>query len=322
MASESGPEVQLTVVMATRDRPRLLRDALESLDGALRSGHRVIVVDSASQDSSVGRIAGEMGATTVRCDRPGACRARNAGLACTETELVAFMDDDCLAEPDWSEAICEAFRRSSATHFITGRILPDSDIVGRAQLGVSLHVSDAPLTFRWGDDPKAMGHGANMAWRSASLRAIGGFDESMGPGAPFRAAEDHDVFWRGLRAGYVGRYEPGAVVRHRQWRNRREQLGAYYAYGIGTGAMEVKRSRLGDPPSCTGRHRPGGTGTHVLMGRLAAAHLASAMGNLARGYQMGAIADAAMLAGTAAGVARARRAPLVDGHFVPPAPVR
>jgi GT2 family glycosyltransferase len=305
----------MSVVVATRNRPELLRDALACLNAALRRADRVIVVDSASTDEGVQRVAREMGARTLRCEEPGACRARNIGVEAADTELVAFMDDDCLPDVRWLEEMSRAFSSSPTTQFLTGRILPENAVSTRAQLGISLHTSETPTTFGQGDDPTVIGHGANMAWRREAIVNIGGFDELMGPGAPLRAAEDHDLFWRALRSGLTGSYVPAAMVRHRQWRDRRRQLLAYYSYGVGTGAFEAKRSAL-DRPHLRGHGRVEvGSRTRGVTRHLASSRVRSAARNAARGYEMGAIADLVLLTGAIAGVDRVRKLQLVDGHF-------
>src|SRR5262245_5930044 len=39
----------------------------------------------------------------------GAARARNAGIECASGFIVAFIDDDAMAEPGWLQGIAEAF---------------------------------------------------------------------------------------------------------------------------------------------------------------------------------------------------------------------
>ena len=53
-----------------------------------------------------------------------------------------------------------------------------------------------------------------MAFRTAALRELGGFDEALGPGTPAQAGEDLLVFLRLLAGGRRLAYEPGAFVWH------------------------------------------------------------------------------------------------------------
>jgi glycosyltransferase involved in cell wall biosynthesis len=305
----------VSVVVATRDRPEALGEALGAVRAAMGADDELIVVDSASTDPRVAEVAAELGADVVRSTLPGACRARNLGWRAARHGLVAFTDDDCLPDPDWLARIGGCFAATPGAAFLTGRVLPagaDAAVGGarprRAQLSVSLHLDDRSRPIDDVDEADEVGHGANMAWRRSALEALGGFDEALGPGAPLRAAEDADLVWRALEAGMTGRYEPAVVVAHRQWRRRGEQLAAYYAYGVGEGAVAVKRWRM------DGREvRPAGLATHFLLNR----GLPAAARRLAAGYEMGALADLARAAGAVRGGLLARRRPLAEGRFAP-----
>ena len=304
----------VSVVLATRDRAAALAEALRAVRAAMGDEDELIVVDSASTDPAVAEVAAALGATVVRSALPGACRARNLGWRAARHDLVAFTDDDCLPDAQWLIRIAGAFADAPDAAFLTGRVLPAADggergpgrrLAGRAQLSVSLQLDDRPRPITVPEEADGAGHGANMAWRQTALDALGGFDEALGPGAPLRAAEDADLLWRALRHGMAGTYEPAATVFHRQWRSRRRQLAAYYAYGIGEGAVSVKRLRMG--------------GGHVSRGGLAAEVLGrglpAAARRLAAGYEMGALADLVRAAGAVRGGLRARRRGLSEGHF-------
>ena len=310
------PDPSVTVVIATRDRPKMLSDTLGAVRAALRIGDRIVVVDSASRSSDVRAIAEPGGATVLRCDRPGACLARNRGLREATTEIVAFTDDDCLPKSDWLHQLSAAFGRSPAPDFVTGRVLPIDIPPGRGQILLSVAVDGEPRTIMPGSDPSNMGHGANMAWRREVLAGIGGFDESLGPGAPFRAAEDHDVFWRALQEGFSGAFEPSAVVMHRQWRSRRQQLATSYAYGVGSGALAVKYRRMAHSASQPGRRLNWPQTLSLASTAIVWPHgITGPLNNLRKGYRAGVLVDLAMLAGGMNGLMRARAVPLSDGRY-------
>ncbi len=238
------PDPAVTVVVATRDRPVLLAEALAAIRRSLRQEDRLVVVDSASRDQRVRAVAESSGATVLRCDLPGACRARNMGVRAASTQVVAFTDDDCLPAPDWVSAISAAFAARPSAAFVTGRVTVDEPISGRMQLGLSIHDVAVASEIDARSDVSKIGHGANMAWRREDLQALGGFDEGLGPGTRLLAAEDHDLFWRALQAGMTGAYDPLVTVRHRQWRGRRDQLRTAHGYGVGAGALAVKQWRV------------------------------------------------------------------------------
>lgn len=213
----------VAVVVATRDRTELLAGALRALEVALRPGDELLVVDSCPSTGATAALCAQLGIDVLRVDEPGTSRARNAGLAATTAPLVAFTDDDCLPEPDWTARLAAAFTDPSVG-LVTGRVVADRVVPAP----VSLEESTQARRF---DRP--VGHGANCCFRREALLAVGGFDEQLGPGARGGAAEDLDAFRRVLAAGWAGWYEPGAVVVHRQWRGRGASVARAFTYGRG-----------------------------------------------------------------------------------------
>ena len=298
----TAPTDRLAVVIATRDRAALLRATVDAVVPRLRSGDELVLVDSASKDrSTVTGIARAAGVLSVRLDEPGSSRARNAGARATTAPLLSFIDDDCLVDDGWADAIAAPFADASVG-FVTGSTVADR----HTRLPVSVVAARPAQRFVGGEDPSIYGTGANVTFRRAAFTAVGGFDEHLGPGTSLRAAEDQDLLWRVVRAGWVGVHEPAAVVVHRQWRSGREALRTSFSYGIGAGAFAMKVVHLGDAegwPLLRARVWRDGV-------RLAAAHLRN-------GYQMGA-ASCVLRAGGAV-VGAVRTAPLTarDGHLRP-----
>ena len=333
----SGPEaggesLAVSVVIATRDRRSALRSAIEAVTAALRPEDELIVVDSASRDRGVASEAAALGATVLRCEQPGTSRARNAGARLASGAVIAFTDDDCRPEPEWVEALSTMFSRYPDLGFLTGSVPP---LVEGRRRRLHMSVVSHPEAIVYpplpGPDVTVVGHGANMAWRREALGCIGGFDETLGPGATLRAAEDQDAFWRARRAGVMGRYEPTVVVHHRQWRNLRSQLGAFHGYGVGAGAMWVKRWRAtearahsGTSAGASARDTSGGlqslvgsrSGRRALRALLWDDGAGAVTRRLRDGYQLGALSEAVEMAGALTGARRAWRRRIVDGHFV------
>lgn len=309
--------LSVTVVIASRDRTQLLTGALAATSAALRPGDSMILVDSASSDpEAMAQIARDAGAKLIRSEEPGASRARNLGWRAASTELVAFTDDDCLPDPGWLERAAETFARAPSASFVTGSVLSDSTRTPRAWLSLSVTARTAPARFEAGDEPTEVGHGANMTWRKKALEQIDGFDECLGPGAPLKAAEDVDAFWRLLIGGGFGMFNPDSIVAHRQWRGRVTQLRVCIAYGVGAGALAVKRWCLQDR-RC--RQLPWRVIASRASRELLWTHgVQGVRRSIANGYAMGALAELAMLAGAIRGVVNARRLELVDGRFFGP----
>lgn len=289
----------VAVVLCTRDRPALLESAAEAIVQGIRPVDEAVVVDSASRDPAVARIARAAGLRVVRAGLPGASRARNLGAASTTAPLIAFTDDDCLVAPGWTEAV-EASFVNPAVGFVTGRVVADA----ASGEGVALLPSEEPQTYLTGEDPGSMGHGANMAFRRTAFEEIDGFDEVLGAGAPLHSSEDKDAFWRVLRSGWTGRYEPSATLVHRQWRSRGAILRLEFHYGIGAGALAVKALRERDP-----------LGRRMLLARTWEDGVLQAWRDLRAGYEVGAARSLLRGAGAVAGSVRGALRPIREGRF-------
>ncbi len=231
---------ELTVVVPTRDRPDRLARCLAAIAALDPAPGAVVVVDSASTDAHAMATVVGGAAALVRCERPGASRARNAGALAAATPLVAFVDDDVRVAPDWAARIVAPFADPDVV-LVTGSVR-----AGAAEgLERAVAVTDDVPGGRFdGSFVGNVGASANLAVRREALVSVGGFDVLLGAGGRFRAAEDLDLIDRVLRQTSVqpgsGWHASDAVVLHDQWRSRRELLRLEVDYGIGYGVRLSK----------------------------------------------------------------------------------
>jgi glycosyltransferase involved in cell wall biosynthesis len=290
---------RVAVVVCTRDRPAQLASALEAIRDAVRPEDEVVVVDSASRNAAVAQVARRAGVHLVRADVPGLSRARNVGLRRTEAPIIAFTDDDCRPRAGWTAAIARPFV-DPMVGFVAGRVVAGD--AGGAIVTVADH--DERRRIDAATDPIDIGHGANMAFRRIAIEAVDGFDELLGAGGRFRAAEDHDAFWRLLHRGWYGVYEPDAVVEHAQWRTRAGVVRLEYGYGLGAGAFAAKTARV-----------HGREGCKLLAHRLWGNGVAQAWRDARVGYVTGAASSAMKTAGVVTGALTSIALPIDEGRF-------
>ncbi len=177
--------LRLSVIVVSRHRPEALVLCLTSLSQQDFARIEVIVV---ADPAGVGaaRKTG-LSIKTVEFDEPNISRARNIGLDWAAGDIVAFIDDDAVAEPTWAGRLIAPFDAPdviAATGFVRGRNgisyqwkAFETDAVGR---DFPLDVSEEGPTFpktRPGRAIKTVG--TNCAFRLSVLREIGGFDEAF-----------------------------------------------------------------------------------------------------------------------------------------------
>jgi mycofactocin system glycosyltransferase len=255
----TGP-ADVTVVIPVRDRPAGLDRCL----AALGTRYPVIVVDDGSADPAATALACERhGARLVSrpvCGGPGP--ARNSGLALVTTPLVAFVDSDCEADPEWITALAAHFTDpmvgavAPRVRPVTGPGAAGRYLAARAPIDLGQREARiAPLT-RMSYVPTA----ALLVRRDA----IGsGFDPTL------RYGEDVDLVWRMVEAGWRVRYDPAAQVRHAEPHRWATVLARRFRYG--SSAAPLARRHPGQVPPLILQAWPAAAVAALLARRPAAA---------------------------------------------------
>jgi glycosyltransferase involved in cell wall biosynthesis len=211
-----------SVVVCTRHRAALLARCLESLTRLEHPSYELIVVDNTSGEQEVARLAAAVGARYVVEKRVGLSRARNTGGRAARGEIVAYVDDDAVADRAWLNQHAAALedRDLAAT---TGRVLPISLAASAARSYAAAggeDLGDVPFrvdrrTPEWFEMANfgGVGIGPNMAFRRSLFEAGWGFRESLGPTAGI-PGEEHYAFFTLIRLGCAIGYVPRAIVQH------------------------------------------------------------------------------------------------------------
>lgn len=211
------------VVVCTRERPALLDRCLEAVVRLTYPRYEIVVVDNAPRDAQAREVARRHGARYVVEPAPGLSRARNRGASTTEAEIVAYLDDDALPEPDWLDAITPEFE-DPWVMAVTGRILAAGDTAESDRVrelrdsfdcGTERRVVDRDVP-RWFELANfgGVGDGGNMAVRRQAFDVWPGFHNQLGRGARVPGGEEHHAFFSLIDRGYRVVYAPGAVVHH------------------------------------------------------------------------------------------------------------
>jgi GT2 family glycosyltransferase len=243
------------VVVCTRERPGDLRRCLDSLVAQRYPNFDVLVVDNAPVSDRTRGVVDEFGSRlrvryTVEL-RPGLSRARNHALAVLTPDhdgIVAWLDDDEMADEHWLAELARGFHRCPDAVAVSGAVVP-AEMQTAAQAwfeqfgGHSKGRGFTPAVFTAGGRQSPLyplppfGVGANMAFRTEALRDAGGFDEALGAGTPAKGAEDTAMFTRLLRSGATTVYQPSALTRHVHRRDLAGLRAQMHGYGAGLTAF-------------------------------------------------------------------------------------
>ncbi|MFH9827828.1 glycosyltransferase [Streptomyces bobili] len=238
-----------SVVIATRERADRLAHALDSMLAQDHPDFEIVVVDNAPVTDATRLLVERKYAERVRYVTepvPGLAVAHNTGLAAARGDVVAFTDDDVVADPRWLTELTAPFAADPGLGCATGLILP-ARLRTPAQVLLESHGGFAkgftPRTYDPAGPPAdeplfpftagRFGSGANMAFRAGVLRAVGGFDPATGAGTLARGGDDLYGFVRVLAQGHRLRYTPRALVWHHHRETWQDLETQAYGYGAG-----------------------------------------------------------------------------------------
>ena len=225
----------LSVIVPTRDRAASLSLLLESFDRLVPPPvpFEILVADNGSSDDTPRILQSWRSAGpnrhVVRVNEPGKSRAVNAAIAASRGELIAFLDDDVVAEPEWLAEVWDFFTRRDCVA-AQGSVLWPPEAMSDPALYALLdryrtivHLDLPP------DAERTKLTGANMAVRRHTLGVVGTFNEKLGPGAG-GLSEDNELADRIRAAGGISGCMSRARVVHEIDRSRltEEYFEAYH----------------------------------------------------------------------------------------------
>jgi len=217
--------VSVVICVHSFDQRRDLQEAVASLLEQTHPDLEVIVVVDGDHRLYREAMSDYRGSDPVRAvlleENAGISAARNAGVAEARGEVVAFIDDDAIADKDWVQTLVGTYEQCDAVA-VGGKILPVwlcgqpghfpeelLWLVGATHDGFAGDtVAEVRNTF-----------GPNMSFRRDVFEKVGGFNENLGfsrRGSSCMQAEEPEFALR--MASTLGKrvvYNPAAVVYHK-----------------------------------------------------------------------------------------------------------
>jgi glycosyltransferase involved in cell wall biosynthesis len=218
--------ISFSVIIPTYNRLPLLQKTLGSIFRLDYPDFEIVVVNDGSADGTRDYLDGLQSAGKLRCyhqPNQGPARGRNLGLTNSGKEFIAFIDDDCIAPPDWltryarrlSEWGCDGIGGSAETGN-PGNIfaLTNDHIMNFFKSTNSVSRRVPFLTSN------------NAVYRKAALLKVGGFDPGFRIGA-----EERDLNIRLAESGATLRYDGEIRIRH----FNDETFGKFLRHQVATG---------------------------------------------------------------------------------------
>ena len=265
-ANSDRTRLEVTVVIPVRDRPVMLERCLAATS---RTWPVVVVDDGSADPGAIAAVTARHGASLRRRDTAGGpAAARNTGLAGIESDLVAFLDSDCVPPACWIDQLAPHFADPLVAAVAPRVVAPAIQTsAGRyEQVRGSLDFGARPARVWPGSRVGYVPTAALLVRRAALDEACSGgtfFDPSL------RYGEDVDLIWRLHAAGWRIRYEPAVQVRHDGPADWPALLGRRFWYG--TSAAPLARRHPANLAPLVLQPWPAGTVAALLARRPAMA---------------------------------------------------
>jgi GT2 family glycosyltransferase len=193
----------VSAIVCTRGRAVQVERAARSLlddDGNIE----LIVVDQSDDEQTsdaLHPLAADGRLRYVKSARRGKGAALNEGLDLARGQIVVLTDDDCIVPRGWVTAMARVLESQPRAAIAFCRVVPVP-----YDRGAGYVPAYEPTTSRTLRTVAAirdgLGLGAAMAVRREFVHALGGVDESFGPGGRFPSADEWDLCLRALLTGH------------------------------------------------------------------------------------------------------------------------
>jgi len=222
--------ITISVVIPVYNSSEYIARTIESVLAQTHKPDEIIVVDNNSTDGTIEIIKQYPVTLLQENEVRSSYAARNKGIDHARSEIIAFIDADCIAADNWLKEGVTALQSGSADlaggkveFFFTGRKTT-------AQIWDSL----AYLNVKSNIEKESSAPTANLFVKSAVFEKIGDFDQNVRSGG--------DFLWtkKAVDSGYSLKYAPKAIVKH-PTRKLKDLLKKNFRIGTGYSHQRIIR---------------------------------------------------------------------------------
>lgn len=247
-------DLLLSVVVCTYNRAKFVVDALNSLvaQDFDKDKFEVVLINNNSPDNTAelcenyGNEHHDLRYRYYVEYESGVSPARNRGVAEARADIIVFIDDDGVAEPNLLSVVYDFFQKTPDAAATGGRVFPNFE--SKRPRWMSHFLVPLTSSLDMGSKVKVFKRryfpmGANMAFRASIFREYGNFHTGLGrKKLNLAGAEEKDLFYRIMNAGKKVYYIPQAVVHH-YVPDARLTYSFFKRQAVGIGFSEMYRAK-------------------------------------------------------------------------------
>lgn len=217
--------MQISAIICTHNRDSYLGAAIDSvLSQEFSADFEVIVVDNGSSDRTSEVVKQRVADSRLKYiyePTIGLSVARNTGARVASADILAYLDDDAVASPQWLDSLYSAYQHNSRIAIAGGKVTllwaagvkpPKWLSSGLAANLGAYDLGDTAIVIQ---TPGLTPRGLNYSIRRQFLTEIGGFDPHLGRiGKNLLSNEELQMTEFALQRGWEVYYLPKALVAH------------------------------------------------------------------------------------------------------------
>ncbi|MFA6074527.1 MAG: glycosyltransferase family A protein [Negativicutes bacterium] len=224
--------MQVSVIIPTYNREKYLLDAIESIinQNISPSLYEIIVVDNSADGGARDIVEKKYGAVEnvkyVHEPAPGLHSARHRGVVESIGEILIFVDDDIIADPQWLNSILETFDKYLNAKIVGGKSIPKYEVAPPAwteylwDRALGNNICGYWSLVDFGDVEKEITPnyvwGLNFSIRRETYFELGGMHPDVIPKhlQRFQGDGETGLTYKIIEKGYKAYYQPKAQVQH------------------------------------------------------------------------------------------------------------
>lgn len=218
-------ELVISAIICTHNRAQYLGAAIDSLLAQTLGDAEVIVVDNASTDATAEVVQARLSDPRVQYVYEatlGLSTARNTGAKAAKGDILAYLDDDAVASPEWLASLLEVYLRNDKVAIAGGKVtllwppgVQHPPVWLSDDLASGLGAYDLGDQLRYIKNPGLTPRGLNYSLRKTFLDSVGGFDVNLGRvGKNLLSNEELHMTQLALKQGWHVVYVPQALAAH------------------------------------------------------------------------------------------------------------
>jgi mycofactocin system glycosyltransferase len=227
----------VSIVVPVYNRAHDIDACLESLLSLNypESKREIIIVDDASWDNTAAVVKQYNVRLIIQPENLGQSAARNAGVKVSKGDIIAFIDSDCIADPNWLTELVTYFHdpRLVLIGGYVDSVFSESHLDRYEKVCSPLNMGSKPIL---GKDKHTIFYvpTCNMLVKKEIYTQAGGLDEKL------RVGEDVDLCWKLMSKGYRLMYVPKGRIKHKHRNHFYQCFRRRFHYGTSEAVLYDK----------------------------------------------------------------------------------